>query len=251
VAVVDKAWLAVWWPWLLVWVATAALLAAAVGIVVVHRKNRRAIAHRHDISIYLDEKSVMDLYRQYGGKYKAALRHEVQERISSSREVEASAELAPLQARARRGVNSEVFRTYIEKAEPITVISMIVDVLAAANDIVDVDLTRQEVKAGAALSKALHPERPAESVRLQQVDAFVSILGRFREVDRDAETATLEAPFGHPVDLTRASKVRIVCAAAGLRTSVLPSGRSRCLGLVDDWDAESRTMTVHPIAVFR
>ncbi len=252
-AVVDRAWLAVWWPWLLVWGTTIVLLALAVGIVLTYRRDFRS-GPRHNITIYLDESSVMDLYRQYGGKYKAALRHEVQERISSGSELEASAELAPLRARASRGVNSEVFRTYIEKAEPITVVSIIVDVLERAADIVDVDLTRQEVEASDALDRALAGRPPAGGVRLRDVDAFVSVLGRFRVTARTAEATTFEAPFGDPTDPTdpaTAAKVRIVCTKGGLRSTVLPAGRARCLGLAGDWDAETRTLTVHPIAVFR
>lgn len=249
-AVVDRAWLAVWWPWLLVWCATVVLLAAAVAIVLTSRRGSRS-RPRHSITIYLDETSVMDLYRQYGGKYKAALRHEVQERISSGRDLEASAELAPLRARASRGVNSEVFRTYIEKAEPITVVSIIIDVLERAADIVDVDLTRQEVGASDALDRAFAGHPPAGGVRLRDVDAFVSVLGRFRAAGRTADATTFEAPFGDPADPATAAKVRIVCADAGLRTTVLPAGRARCLGLAGDWDAGTRTLTVHPIAVFR
>ncbi|OLT09218.1 hypothetical protein BJF78_31190 [Pseudonocardia sp. CNS-139] len=239
-----------WWPWLLVWGATVALLAVAVAVVLTHRRDRRS-GPRHSITIYLDESAVMDLYRQYGGKYKAALRHEVQERISSGGELEASAELAPLRARASRGVNSEVFRTYIEMAEPITVVSIIVDVLERAADIVDVDLTRQEVGASDALDRAFAGRPPAGGVRLREVDAFVSVLGRFRVAGRTADATTFEAPFGDPDDPGAAPKVRLVCAQKGLRTTVLPAGRARCLGLAGDWDAGTRTLTVHPIAVFR
>ena len=249
-AVADRAWLAVWWPWLLVWGATITLLAVAVAIVLTHRRDHRS-GPRHSITIYLDESSVMDLYRQYGGKYKAALRHEVQERISSGAELEASAELAPLRARASRGVNSEVFRTYIEKAEPITVVSIIVDVLERAADIVDVDLTRQEVEASDALDRAFAGRPPVGGVRLRDVDAFVSVLGRFRAVRRTEESTTFEAPFGDPTDPASEAKVRIVCSDDGLRSTVLPAGRARCLGLAGDWDAATRTLTVHPIAVFR
>jgi hypothetical protein len=251
VAVLDPAWLAVWWPWLLVWVTTVVLLVIAVGIVLVYRrKERRALAPL-GVCIYLDESSVMNLYRQHGGKYRAALEHEVQERISSGRELEASGELANLMARARGEEKSEVFRTYVEKAEAITVIGMIVEVLARADDIVDIDLPRQQVKASAALGNALHHEQPAGRVRLQDVGGFVSIRGRFREVARNADTVTFEAPVGDPAAGAAASKVRIVCAAAGLHRGVRPSGHPRCLGLIGEWDAGAQSLDVHPIAVFR
>jgi hypothetical protein len=244
VAVLDEAWLAVWWPWLLVWVATAGLVVAAGVIVAVHWRGRTP-GPRYGVSIYLDEESVMALYRQRGGRYKAALRHEVQERISRTREFDAAAELAPLTAKGKRGVNSEVFRSYIEKAEPITVISIIVDVLARAGDIVDVDLARQEVEPGAALPDA----GPGRTILLQDVTNVVSISGWFRSVDgRNRNSTTFEVPFGGRDAPPGSPKVRIVCGKGGLGLS---SGWARCLGNVDGWDPATRTLSVRPIALFR
>lgn len=255
-AVFDAGWRAVWWPWLLAWAATAVLLVATVVIVIVHRRRDvAATARRHQISFYLDENSVMDLYRQYGGKYKAALRQEVQERISSSREIELTADLAPLQAGGKRGVNSEVFRTYIEKAEPITVVTIIVDVLEHAGDIVHVNLPKREVTAGEALDKALHAdlERPTAGVRLRDLEAFVSIQGRFRATHRTDTATTFDAPYGDPDDPTDGPQVRLICAASGLRGAEVPAGpfRARCLGRVEDWNPDSGRLIVHPIAIFR
>jgi len=256
VAVFDTDWWGVWWPWLLVWTATVVLLVAAVVIVIMHRRRDVGAApRRHDMSFYLDENSVMDLYRQYGGKYKAALRHEVQERISSSREAELTADLAPLRAGGKRGVNSEVFRTYIEKAEPITVVTIIVDVLEHAGDIVHVNLPKREVTAGHALDKALDAdlERPVAGVRLRDLEAFVSIQGRFRATHRNAVTTTFDAPYGDPDDPTDGPQVRLVCGAGGLRGAEVPAGpfRARCLGRVEDWNPDSSRLIVHPIAIFR
>ncbi len=112
-AVADPSWWGVWWLWLLIWGITVVSLLAVVA--------------------------------------KVALRQEVQERITSSREGEVSAALALLKARGKQGVNREVFRSYIEEAEPITVIGIGIDVLDRADDIVDVDLLKQEVTANRAL----------------------------------------------------------------------------------------------------
>jgi hypothetical protein len=239
VAVLDEAWLAVWWPWLLVWVATVGLVVAAGAIVAVHWRGRTP-SPRYGVSIYLDEESVMGLYRQRGDK--SALHQEVEERISRTREVEA--DLAPLAARAKHGVNSEIFRTYVEKAEPITVISIIIDVLARAGDIVDVDLAKREVEP----SRALPDIGPGRTVLLQDVTNVVSISGWFRSVERNRHSTTFEVPFGGRDAPPGAPKVRIVCRKGGLNLS---SGWARCLGNVDGWDPETRTLSVRPIALFR
>jgi len=187
---------------LLVWGITAVSLVAAVATAVVHWRRHRAPAatRLHGISFYLDDESVMDLYRQHGGKYKAALRQEVQERISSNREAALSADLAPVQAGAKRGVNTEVFRSYIENAEPITVIGIVIDVLDREDDIVNVDLRKQEVISNRALDKALDTdddERPT-TLRLRDLDTFVSIRGLFHLTDRTPHGHDVRGPLRQP-----------------------------------------------------
>jgi hypothetical protein len=250
VAVVDEAWLAVWWPWLLVWVATVALLVAAGLIVVTHRRGRTPGSRRPGMAIYLDEEWVMTLYRQYGGK---DMPQEVQERVSSTRDVGASAQLAPVEANVKRGVTEEVSRTYREQAAANTVISIIIDVLAREDDIVDVDLSRQEVEPSAALTKALGDGLRGRAVELEKVRrCYVSIFGWF-EVPEDGDSrgiTTFEAPFGGPDGPADTAKVRIVCPKSGRRGDH-SAGWARCLGKVDGWNADERMLYVRPIAVFR
>ena len=256
VAVSDPSWWGVWWPWLLVWGITVVSLVAAVAIAVTHWRRHRVLTatRRPGISFYLDDESVMDLYRQHGGKYKAALRQEVQERSSSTSEGEVSAELAPVRARARRGVNNEIFRSYIENAEPITVIGIIIDVLEQAGDIVHVDLHKQAVTSNRALAKALDTDddKQPTAVRLRGLETFVSIRGLFRATDHTPAVTTFEAPYGEPPDPVDGPRVHLICTASGLRYSVPTSTFSaRCLGRVEDWDPRTRKLIVHPIAIFR
>lgn len=255
-AVFDPLWRSVWWPWLLVWCITLVSLVTAIAIVVMHwRRHRRPnTARHHGISFYLDEESVMDLYLQYGGKYKAPLRQEVKEHISDNREVELNADLAPLQARAKAGVNRDIFRSYIENAEPITVIGIIIDVLEQSDDIVYVDLRKQEVTFNRALDKVLNAdddERPT-TVRLRGLDTFVSIRGRFHAIETTEAVKTFEAPFGDPTGGPQA-RLTCICMTSGMRGSAVPTGSfpARCLGRVEDWDSDTGKLKVHPIAIFR
>lgn len=255
-AVADPAWWGVWWPWLLVWGITVVSLLTAVAIVVAHwhRHHAPAATRLHGISFYLDDESVMDLYRQYGGKYKAALRQEVQERIISSREFEGSAALAMLKARGKQGVNTEVFSSYIKEDEPITVIGIVIDVLDQADDIVFVDLPKGEVFSNRALTKALATDgERLTAVHLHGLETFMSIRGQFRAVenpDHTCEVTTFEAPYGDPADSTQ---VHLTCTTSGLRRTTVPTGSfpARCLGRVENWDPNSRRLVVHPIAIFR
>lgn len=257
-AVFDPSWLRVWWPWLLVWFITPALLIAAGAIAVTHRRNDRwrGDLRRHGISFYLDGDAVMDIYLQRDEKYKGALRQEVEERISSNNELKLSVDLAPVEGGGKRGVNREVFSKYIREDEPITVIGIIIDVLEQAGDIVHVDLRKQEVIYDRALEKALDTdddERPT-AVRLRGLDTFVSIRGRFQATTdgRATGVTTLEAPYGDPTTPGSGPRVHLGCTASGLRGGDVPAGSfpARCLGRVQDWDPNTSTLIVRPIAIF-
>jgi hypothetical protein len=255
-AIFDPLWRSVWWPWLLVWAITLVSLIAAIAIALTHwrRHRRTATIRHHDISFYLDEKSVMDLYLQYGGKYKAPLRQEVKEHITNNREIELNADLAPLQARAKAGVNRDIVRSYIENAEPITVIGIIIDVLEQADDIAHVDLRKQEVTFNNALNKSRNSDgdEAFTTVHLRSLDTFVSIRGKFHAAETTDSITTFEAPFS---DLTDASQphVSCTCMTSGMRGAPVPRGsfQARCLGRVEDWDANTGKLKVHPIALFR
>ncbi|MGI9001262.1 MAG: hypothetical protein ACR2GH_06305, partial [Pseudonocardia sp.] len=157
-------------------------------------------------------------------------------------------------AGGRRSVNSEVLRRYIEEAEPITVIGIILDVLDHADDIVAVDLRRREVVANRALAAIVDTadDEASDSVRLRGMDTFVSVRGRFRLTERTDSAATFQAPYGDPPDPTEGPQVHCTCAASGLRTAV-PDGSfpANCLGRVQDWDPQNHRLVLHPIAIFR
>lgn len=240
---------------MLVWTSTVASTVAAITTTVTHwRRHRRTnVEQRYSTAFYLDDNRVMDLYRQHGGKYKAALRHEIEEKIGNSRDAGVSVGLAPVQASGRRTVNSEILHRYIEQAKPITVIGIIIDVLDKADDIVNVNLLKREVIANRALDKVLDnaDDGHSDPVRLRDVDAFVSVRGRFRLIEQTNLTATFQAPYGSPNDPADGPQVHITCIASGLRRPP-PQGSfpARCLGQVLDWDPQTHRLVLDPIAIF-
>jgi hypothetical protein len=243
-AILDAEWWNLWWPWLLLWGGTAVLTVFAVFLVVRALRRRRPVRpHTHGSVFYLDDNYVMDLYRMHGGKYKAALRQEVEERISDTRETELSADVPSARIGRKRGVNNEVFRRYVEHAEPITVLGIVIDVLERAHDIVQVDLRTGEITGDHALAAALDlADAPLPAgVALGTVDAFVSIRGHFTFTDKDAETTTLTA--GH---------LRLTCSTGNLRGTTLPTGPfpARCLARPQEWHPDGH-LVLHPIAIFR
>lgn len=246
-AVFDEAWLAVWWPWLLVWVATAALVVAAV-VMAAERRKGPTVSH-HGTPIYLDEPAVMDIRETRHGP---ALSRQVEKRVSKSGRVSGSADLARLRTEIEGGVTREFLEKYVVTDKAISVISIVVNVLEEADEIVEVDLIDQEVVASKALDNAFNGRPPAD-VALRRIRKPLLILGEFRVFDATEDSVTFHASFGDPDDPDDAPQVEIVCGANGLRTegSDLPSGTFRCLGYAETWDAGARTLKVRPIAVFR
>lgn len=153
-----------------------------------------------------------------------------------------------------------MFEKYIQKAEPITVIGMIIDVLDKRDGIVYVNLVRQELVQNRALVNALGWADGPESTRLRTarlrgIDAYVSMKGLFRRVRSDDDGRTVFiAPYGEPPDPMQGPRVRFRCRNSGFRDAdEVPEGtfQAQCLGRVEDWDPASGELIVHPIAIFK
>ncbi|WP_327302876.1 hypothetical protein OG730_04175 [Streptomyces sp. NBC_01298] len=266
-AVLSEEWWAVWWPWMLLWLLTAgcALTLVALAVYWFTRGGRSAGQNlTYSICFYLHDKSVMDHYQMRG--YAAALRREVEQRTSDSKDGVVRTRVFGVGADAGRRENREIVSRYLEVAEPISVIGLVMDVLEEKDVIVHVDLVNQTVLRNKALTKALAaapgaraPEartaRPGPAhpdVRLRDIEDFVLIRGRFRKIGDTPEGTVFLAPYGDPEDPARGPRVRVTCAAEGLRTEV-PKGTfsARCLGKVQDWNAEEGVLEVQAMAIFR
>ncbi len=196
----------------------------------------------------------MDLYRQH--RYNAALEQQVEERISRSNDASIGTELSLAKGSAGRRVTTELFRNYIERAEPITVIGIVIDVLEGADDVVHVDLLGQRVTDSGALARTVgrrngQAARP-RTIRLRDIDAFVSVRGLFKKASQTKEETIFLAPYGELSDPEQSPRVRLKCVTNGLRDTV-PDGMfyARCLGKVETWDPRAGELTIHPIAIFK
>lgn len=252
--VVDSGWWSVWWPPMLLWAVTLSCAVACVLVLGSHRRRARAARHHHiGMCLYLHERSVMDLYRVEN--YGAALRQEVEHRIRKDATLRTS--LYDV-AGAGVGRGEEVFRRYVEEAEPITVIGTIMDALKKANAIVYADLRNRSVTDDQAFRKGVAVMHGGDApvpafVRLRDFGDFVSVSGRFRKAgDTGTETVFL-APYGDPAEPGEGPQVRVVCATDGLRAGTVPDGtfQVRCLGKVLDWNPRTRELGIEPLAIFR
>jgi hypothetical protein len=242
----DSLWWSVWWPWLVVWLVTAVLLVLSLVFLVAWFRGRSRLNRQPPyLSFYLHEQSVMDLY-QY--KYRGALEQQVVSMVGGRAGVHASAGVYPVRFGGSYERNREEFRRYIEVAEPITVIGLLMEVLE--DDVYAVDLNRLSIVPGRNLTLR------GSTARLSSLGgpAYVLAGGLFRMdamTDRSGRTTTFLAPFGTPSS-ARHPALRVRCVNTGLRDDV-PDGEffARCLGTVQGWDHGSGQLIVNPIAIFR
>jgi hypothetical protein len=244
-------WWGVWWGWMIVWTLTLLAVLLLGGMLVARWRSRGGTEQPpRGICFYLHDASVMDLY--LSGTYKRALRQEVEEEISTGKHGGLTAALRAAGLEAGVKVDRRVLQKYVEVAEPITVIRIVQDVLDKAHDIIAIDLISGEVSAGRALEKALRPAplrgRAAVTLtELRDLEVYVSVRGRFREVAKTDTTITFEAPCG-----SGPAWARSTCTESGIRRSV-PAGTfpARCLGKVQDWDPDTGRLVIDPIAIFQ
>jgi hypothetical protein len=241
----DSMWWSVWWTWLLVWIATAVVLVVAAAFGVAWWRSRGRFTRQPPyLSFYLHEQSVMDLY-QY--KYRGALEQHVVSMVGGRAGLHLGAGVPPVRFGGSVERNREEFRRYLEVAEPITVIGLLMEVLE--DDLYAVDLDRLSIVPGHNVSLR------RSTARLSELggNAYVLARGVFHmdtTSDRSGRTTTFLAPFGTAVEPHALLRVR--CINTGLRDDV-PDGQffARCLGTVQGWDRVSGQLIVNPLAIFR
>ncbi|MEV8440137.1 hypothetical protein AB0425_22395 [Actinosynnema sp. NPDC051121] len=253
---VDRTlWWSVWWPWVVVWVVTALAIAVAVGVAVWAWRSRGRFTPSREVpglTIYLHEKSVMDLYQV--GRYGDAMAKEVVDRVGVTKDGKIALKGLDLGVEGARTSGREVVKTYIEQYEPIAVVGVLLDALESAAGVVHVDLHKLTVRRNTALEQHLEQQvEPADVVRLRRIDSYVSVKGVFRVASDGGEKTVFLAPFGDPDDPEDGPQVRVECLNAGLRDDAVPEGgfQARCLGKVQAWKADSRQLVIKPIAMFQ
>ncbi|AIR98127.1 hypothetical protein [Streptomyces glaucescens] len=254
--VIDSEWWALWWPWLVVWAATAACWAVLLRHALIRlgrpRSRRQGGRTVHGMCFFLHEQRVMDLYQQ--GGFSAALEQEVADRINVTSGVGLRAKFGLGSGKANRDVTEERVTAYIQQSTPITVIRLLMDTMRKEDVVVQADLTTGLIVPNRALADTLreHGGRvPLTSVAV--VSAFVSVTGRFTARRSDSGDIVLRAPYG---DGPGPAHVRVTCEAAGVREGFQNAEyftgefQARCLGKVQTWNGETGELSLNPVAIF-
>ncbi|MEU8579488.1 hypothetical protein [Streptomyces abikoensis] len=252
-AISDRLWWEIWWPWMLLWLATAVSAVALVILTIAARRRARRPSERlvtDRTCLYLDNRTIMD--QALMNRYAVALRKEVEQRTMHGWAAKLAVEILPfLSPDASVEASNEVVTKYIEKAEAISVIGVIVDGLERSDAIVHVDLRRGTLRRNAALAKAYEGRFPEGRVPLSCTERlFVLLTGDFRK-DENASVENRTVLLAHYGTPPHAARVRVSCISRGLRGE-LDSDRlsALCLGKVQSWRAEEGVLEVRPLAIF-
>ncbi|MFF7652453.1 hypothetical protein ACFZCY_21960 [Streptomyces sp. NPDC007983] len=249
----DSLWWDIWWPWMLLWLATAASLVAAVALLIGARRRRRRPSERLMVDwtcIYLDNTTIMDNFQL--NRYSVSLRKEVQLRTTRSRALGLTLQFIPfLGPDASIETSRDVVVKYIEKAEPISAIGVIVDGLERSDAIVHADLRQGTVRRNAALKKALAGRPRSETAPLSRTERmFVLLTGSFRKDsgDRTDGRTVFVADYASAPGV----RVRMSCLSTGLRGDKEAPGSfpGLCLGKVQSWEEAEGVLEVRPLAIF-
>ncbi|MDG9713334.1 MULTISPECIES: hypothetical protein [Streptomyces] len=247
-AVTDALWWSLWWPWMTVWLATAAGVLVLAVVLVRHARERRRRLRRwqsaYSICLYLDEQAVMDLYEL--GNYRSALEEAVELRTKVDTSVGFWSRVLSwlFRFRLKRDVSQETFRKFVRKDKPINVIGVVMEAFDRADAIVHADLTTLTVVPNRNLADNLADGR---AVTLSRIGEFVSVKGVFTRVPDVAEGFELRAEYGEE----RPPVYMRVVAPGNARRSI-PAGTftARCLGKMTGWREDTREVTLEAIAIF-
>jgi hypothetical protein len=249
---VDEMWWSVFGPGSLLWIMTGLALLSLLTILILLVVRRRKIGKpprrpAPGLSIYLDEAGVMGLY--FRDTYRPAMSREIERQITTTTSADVAAEVYGFHAGAERGVTSEVAERYVQEAEPIAVIRVVMNVLEEKDDIIYVDLLRGTVEP----DRALHEELTRRDADLPLGGlagrgTYLSVWGSFRELSRDDGNVSFAAvSAGDP-----AARTVFTCPLATVNARNMLAGpfMARCLGRAKNWDDERRELVIDPIAVF-
>jgi len=258
VGVIDSQWWSLWgWPWMVVWLLTAACFAVLLRYTVVRfgwlrRRRRRGGRTVLGMCIFLHEAWVKSI-AGIGGITNAD-KVQVAERTNVSSGFGAFGKLSFGGGKAQWDETRERVGTYLQENTPMKVIRLIMDRMAEEDVVVHADLTTGRLVPNRALSDTLR-DGDRERVPLTAVMSdFVSVTGLFTAVRSDNRDIVLRAGYG---GASPDAQVKISCEARWVREEFRVEDyedgefQARCLGKVRTWNPQTGELTLDPIAIFR
>ncbi|WP_062436891.1 hypothetical protein [Herbidospora daliensis] len=257
----DDLWMSVHLGWMLLWTATFCWSSAmAVYLFRVHRRERRRRSVR-DVDlyscVYLDTRQVMAVH----GTGRAGRRRVGSAAITRIRTFAVNLGVAPLPGlTAGVSAGGTTTREYGKEEEPgatpqaeeaparenaVNVLGAVVTRLEKHRRLIQVDLDDKTITPGSVVAEAFGVDgRAPATLRLSSLRGYyVWITGDFESTGRADRHLTFAAPY--------AGDARVHIGFIPAETQEPPPRVHACLGKVDAWNAQTRTLVIHPMAVFR
>jgi hypothetical protein len=254
VGVVDGFWWSVQWPWMLLWIATAAGLMSSAGLLVAgHRRDRRRrLADAYPVTgfcVYVNAEFLTD---SVGDQLQQGVHVEKTETVTGRLGASVGLPFLGSGADGGREVSVETVRSYVEDGSLLKAVSTLMEVLNARDKVIYVDLDEGRVIRNHAAVNVLATARDGGgTIRLSALRDFVWVEGDFTRVPgEDTPGRTVfRVPYGPGPD---GAQVEIACVTGELRRETPGKAfRARCLGVVETWDPDGGRLHVEPIAILK
>ena len=143
-----------------------------------------------------------------------ALRKEVEETIRRSNDANLKFRVYGTGGKVGKDFNREIVEKYVQEAASIPVLRSVIDTLDNTHEIVYADLRDLQLTWNPARDKVLDRifiGRSEDSVRLSEIDAYVSVTGTFRRASADNETTIFHATYGTADDVGTPPSASMSC----------------------------------------
>jgi hypothetical protein len=231
-----------WSDWTTVWLVVAVVGAAvgAAALVLYRRERGRAVPSLGRATChYLDRDLVMNLYRQGS----PGLRREIEQTVQRERRLDVGAGAGGLRVGAGRDRMEQLVVKFVDEAEPITVIQLIIESLNRNGRLIHVDVANRTAELNEVAGQG--DRRAVRLSELPGLEHYCMFTGRFRR-ELGGDEIRLTADFG-------AASLSVRCRDS---EEIIPVPadepfNASCLGRVQRWSERSGSLVVDPVlAVF-
>ncbi|MEV0635989.1 hypothetical protein AB0I77_13630 [Streptomyces sp. NPDC050619] len=255
--VIDSQWWSLWWPWMVVWLLTAACCAVLVRYALIRawlpRRRRRGGGRMvSGMCIYLHETWVRSIADIFG--IPNADKMTIAQRTNDSSGFGVLGRFGFGSGKAQHDKTRERVIEYLEQNTPMKALRLILEKMRAQDMVVDADLTTGRLVLNAALAETMRDAEDRQTAPLTAVRSdFVSVTGLFTARSAGNGDVVLRARYGQGEP---AAQVKITCKEDWVRAEFQVEDYDEgefpatCLGRVRTWNGATGELTLDPVSVF-
>lgn len=255
--VVDSQWWSQWWPWMAVWLGTAACLGVLLQYALARWRPWSGWGGDQPpvisgMCIYVNETWVKDIADMHGIPNTGEMA--VAAKVATVRGLGMFARFGTAGGKAQHDETKERVVEYLEQNTPMKALSLIMDKLRARDWVVDADLATGRLDPNGTLARTLSAAADRSTASLTAVRSdFVLVTGLFTARRADGGGMVLRARYGPGEP---AAHVKITCKENWVREEFRVEDYAEgefpatCLGRVRVWNPTTAELTLDPVSVF-